>query len=54
MGYEITKLPYVGDYGADLLARKGGERVAIQVKKFGPDNKVGAKEVQQILGATWK
>jgi len=54
MGYEVTKLPYVGDFGADLLANKGEDRVVVQVKKYGSGNKVGATEVQQTLGSTWK
>jgi len=54
MGYEVTNLPHVGDYGADLLIKKSGEIVVVQVKKYGLGNSVGAPEVQKTLGSMWK
>jgi len=54
MGYEVTNLPYIGDYGADLLAKRNGETIVVQVKKFGLDHSVGAPEVQKTLGSIWK
>jgi len=54
MGYKTEVTSKVKDYGVDVVAKKGENTVAIQVKKFSKGNNVGAKEVQQILGAMWK
>lgn len=54
MGYEVTNLPYIGDYGADLLVKRSGETVVVQVKKYGLEHNVGAPEVQKTLGSIWK
>lgn len=52
MGYEATNLPYVADYGADILLEKKGEITVVQVKKW--SGKVGAPTVQKALGSMWK
>jgi len=49
-GFSVQETSYTGDYGADLVASKGEERVAIQVKRYGPTNSVGVGEVNQVLG----
>jgi len=54
MGYETRNLPYVGDYGADLVIKKNGETMIIQAKKYSRGRKVGAQDVQKTLGALWK
>ena len=54
MGYEVIDLPYVGDYGADLVAKRNGETIVVQVKKYGSGHRVGAPEVQKTLGSIWK
>lgn len=54
MGYEVTNLPYVGDYGADLLAKRDKEIIVVQAKKYSLNNRVGAPEVQRTLGSIWK
>lgn len=54
MGYEVTNLPYIGDYGADLLVKRSGQTVVVQVKKYGLEHSVGAPEVQKTLGSIWK
>jgi len=54
MGYETIDLPFVADYGADLIAKKNNDTIVIQVKKFARGNNVGAPEVQKTLGAMWK
>jgi len=54
MGYEVTNFPYVGDYGADLLVKRNGKAIVVQVKKYGLENNVGAPEVQKTLGSIWK
>lgn len=54
MGYNVEDLPFVGDYGADLLAKRGDETVVVQCKKYSLDNPVGAPEVQKTAGALVK
>lgn len=54
MGYTVEDLPYVGDYGADLLAKRNEETIVIQCKKNSPGNNVGAPEVQKTAGAILK
>jgi len=56
MGYDVELTPASGDYGVDVVAKKLGNTVAIQVKKYADGNMVGAQVVQQTLGAMsyWK
>lgn len=54
MGYDVELTPASGDYGVDVVAKKPGNTVAIQVKKYADGNMVGAPVVQQTLGAMWK
>jgi len=54
MGYATELGKYVGDYGADIIARKGDDVVLVQVKRYQKGNNVGAPEVQKALGAMWK
>ena len=42
--------PKSGDYGVDVLAKKGGRICAIQCKKFNEKNPIPPKYVQQLLG----
>jgi len=53
MGYQVSLGPYVGDYGADIMAHKDNRRVLIQVKKYAQGNLVGNKEVRGTHGAVW-
>jgi restriction endonuclease Mrr len=53
MGYEVSLGPYVGDYGADIIASKDNRRILIQVKKYAQGNLVGNREVRDTLGAVW-
>jgi restriction system protein len=48
-GYRVTLTPKSGDYGADLICRKGGERLAVQAKRY--KGKVGVAAVQQAAAA---
>lgn len=50
-GYDVEKTPSSGDYGADILMAKSGEKIAVQVKRYAPDNKVGVQEINQVVGA---
>jgi len=53
MGYQVSLGPYVGDYGADIIAHKDNRRVLIQVKKYFQGKLVGNREVRDTLGAVW-
>lgn len=54
MGYSTSTTPSSADYGADVIAKKDNETIAIQVKRYKPDNKVGVKEVNQVLGSMYR
>lgn len=54
MGYTTELGKYAGDYGADIIARKGDDVVLVQVKRYRKGNNVGAPDVQKALGAMWK
>ena len=54
MGYSSILSQHVGDYGADIVAEKGGDRIAVQVKRYAADNKVGSPDVQIVLGSMFK
>jgi len=54
IGYNAGLTPSTGDYGVDVVAKKEGNTIAIQVKKYKEGNMVGAQMVQQTLGAMWK
>jgi tetratricopeptide (TPR) repeat protein len=51
MDYSTERTPLTGDYGADVIAKKGEEVVAIQVKRYKLGNDVGVKDVNQVLGS---
>jgi len=51
-GYETEITPYSGDYGVDIIAQKGEERIAIQAKMYGNSaRKVNRETVMQLFGA---
>ena len=51
-GYQVSTTRATGDYGVDLIARKGKERIAVQCKRHG--RPVGVAAVQQVVaGAAW-
>jgi len=54
MGYDAQKTINTGDYGADVIAKKDGKTVLIQVKKYSHGSLVTPHEVQGTLGALWK
>lgn len=49
-GYSVTLTPDTGDYGADLVLRRGKEMTLVQAKKRYSDH-VGIKSVQEVYGA---
>jgi len=54
MGYVTHLTPYIADFGADIVAKKGSDTIVIQVKKYSQENKVGSPEVQRLLGSMYK
>lgn len=49
LGYKGTLTPKTNDYGADLILKKGNDKIVVQAKRY--SNKVGIEAVQQIIGA---
>lgn len=50
-GWNVSLTSATGDYGVDLIARKNGQRLAIQCKRYGKP--VGVSAIQQVVaGAT--
>ncbi len=54
MGYQTEVTRKTGDYGIDVIAKKGDDVIAIQVKKNSIGNNVGDIVVQNTLGGMWK
>jgi len=54
MGYETEKTPSTGDFGVDVVAKKGNETIIIQCKRYSHGTHVTPEEVQRTLGAMWK
>lgn len=51
-GYVTRTTQYSGDYGVDVFAEKGGERLAIQAKMYGNTaRKINREMVMQLHGA---
>ncbi len=52
LGYTTRKNQYSGDYGVDVFAKMGNERLAIQAKMFGNTaRKINREMVMQLHGA---
>jgi len=49
-GYRVAMTRATGDFGVDLIARKGKERLAVQCKRHG--RRVGAAAVQQVVAGS--
>lgn len=47
LGYQVEITPVTGDYGADLILNKLGEKVAVQAKCY--SGSVGVSAVQEVL-----
>ncbi|MGM0711827.1 restriction endonuclease [Brevibacillus parabrevis] len=48
-GYRTTVTRAAGDYGADLILEKNGQKVVVQAKRYSKN--VGIEAVQQIVGS---
>lgn len=51
-GYEAKTTSYSGDYGIDVFATKGKEKIAVQVKMYGDSTrKINRQMVMELYGA---
>jgi hypothetical protein len=50
-GYEAKTTTYINDYGVDVFAIKGKERIAIQAKMYGSGRKINRQMVMELHGA---
>ncbi len=48
-GYSVTRTPYQGDYGADLIVQKAGVQTVVQAKRY--NRTVGIKAIQEAVAA---
>lgn len=52
LGYKTILTPYSGDWGIDVIAMKGNEKIAIQAKMYGGSSrKVNRQVMMQLYGA---
>jgi Restriction endonuclease len=49
LGYSVEVTRYRGDYGADLVVKRGGRKTAVQAKRW--KKRVGLKAVQEAVAA---
>jgi restriction system protein len=49
LGYQVRRTTYQGDYGADLILRRGDEEISVQAKRY--NRSVGVKAVQEAVTA---
>ncbi len=49
LGYQVTRTPYQGDYGADLVIQKDRVQTVVQAKRY--NRSVGVKAVQEAVAA---
>jgi len=54
MGYSTLITSASADYGADVIAKKNGETIAVQVKRYKQDSQVGVQDVNQVLGSMYR
>ncbi len=54
IGYKTIVTRKSRDYGVDVIAEKGSDKIAIQVKRYRTGSPVGNREVQMLLGAMQK
>ncbi len=49
LGYQASPTATSGDYGADIVLKKGGIKTVVQCKRY--KGKVGVAAVQEVIGA---
>lgn len=50
-GYVAETTSYINDYGVDIFAIKGKEKIAIQAKMYGSGRKINRQMVMELFGA---
>jgi hypothetical protein len=50
-GYKAHITSYGNDYGVDIFAEKGKEKIAIQVKMYGTGRKINRQVIMELYGA---
>jgi Holliday junction resolvase-like predicted endonuclease len=50
-GYNAVTTSYLNDYGIDIFATKGNEKIGIQVKMYGNGRKINRQMVMELHGA---
>jgi restriction system protein len=48
-GYKVSTTNAVGDFGADIVLEKEGQRICVQAKRY--RKQVGIKAVQEVIGS---
>jgi len=54
MGYLVEIGKYAKDFGIDLIAKREGEVVVVEIKKWQIGHNVGPETIRSVLGAMWK
>ncbi len=49
LDYSVTRTPFQGDYGADLVVQKAGTQTVVQAKRY--NRRVGVKAIQEAVAA---
>jgi restriction system protein len=50
-GYVAETTSYINDYGVDIFAIKGKEKIAVQAKMYGSGRKINRQMVMELFGA---
>ncbi len=51
LGYRVTNTPDRGDNGIDVLLRKDGQTIAVQVKRYAGHNTIGEPMLREFYGS---
>jgi len=49
--FDVEQTKYSGDFGADLILYKDENPTVVQIKRYAENNKVGVKDINQVLGS---
>lgn len=50
LGYNATVTKASGDFGADLILKKGKDKIVVQAKRYGEGKSVGVSAINEVLG----
>lgn len=50
-GYKAETTTYTNDYGVDVFATKGQEKIAVQAKMYGDNRKINRQMIMELHGA---